>query len=305
MTFEQFIKLIPNESKAVEFWRFQREKEGILCKNCGSNEHYWLSPKRQWQCKTCRFRTGIRSGSVMQDSNLKVSIWLKTMFLMTFSKKGISACEMQRQLGMKRYEPVWFMMHKIRGCMGKRDDKYILKGSLEMDDCFVSVVHKEGASKDSPIKRGRGSQKKRSILMMVETEKVENPKTYRKSTKPKYIKLIAMKDLSAENVNETIGTTVSEDAKIKTDGFRGFKRLKSIINRHEQTTVPSKQAHIMLPWVHTFIGNLKRVLNGIYHRVSDKYLQSYLDEFSYKTNRRYILGQLFSRAAIAGSAFKW
>lgn len=241
----------------------------------------------------------------MQDSNLKISIWLKTMFLMTFSKKGISASEMQRQLGLKRYEPVWFMMHKIRGCMGKRDDNYSLSGTLEMDDCFVSVVDKDGTDNKEETKRGRGSQKKRSILVMVETVLVENPKTSRKSTKPKFIKLVAMKDLSAKNVNETVAETVSEDAAIKTDGFRGFKRLKKVINRHDQLTVPSKEAHIILPWVHTFIGNLKRILNGIYHKVSDKYLQSYLDEFCYKANRRNMISQLFSRAAIAGSAFKW
>lgn len=102
-----------------------------------------------------------------------------------------------------------------------------------------------------------------------------------------------MKDFSAEYVNEIIGTTVSENSKIKIDGFRGFKRLKSLINRHEQTTVPSKRAHIMLPLAHTFIRNIKRVFNGIYHRASDKYLQNYLDVFSYKTNRRYMLAQPF------------
>ena len=139
----------------------------------------------------------------------------------------MSACEMQGQLGLKRYEPVWFMKNKIRGCMGKRDDKYILKGSLEMDDGFVSVVHKKGTSNEEETKRGRGSQKKRSILMMVETVNLSTKKTYRKTSKPKHIKHAAMKDLSAENVNETVAGTVSEDVNIKTDGFRGFKRLKN------------------------------------------------------------------------------
>ena len=96
------------------------------------------------------------------------------MHLLTATKKSFSAKEIQRQLGHKRYHPIWHMVHKLRQSMGKRDDEYILAGRIELDEGYFSTeVPTE--EKDKPLKRGRGSQKKSKVLVMAESEMVESP----------------------------------------------------------------------------------------------------------------------------------
>lgn len=89
----------------------QRDKEGVVCKRCGGTSHYWLQGKWSYECKGCRFRTSLRSGTIMESSKLPFLVWYKTMFLMSCTKKGFSTNELQKQLGLKRYEPVWAMVH--------------------------------------------------------------------------------------------------------------------------------------------------------------------------------------------------
>tara|TARA_R110000796_G_scaffold96719_1_gene203188 strand:+ start:650368 stop:650772 length:405 start_codon:yes stop_codon:yes gene_type:complete len=113
MNLIKFIEEFPDEPSCKSHFRLQREKEGIICRKCGSTHHYWLESKQMWQCRQCRFRTTLRSGTIMQASKLPFRKWYLAMAFMTFSKKGISAKEMQRQLAHKYYEPVWLMMHKL------------------------------------------------------------------------------------------------------------------------------------------------------------------------------------------------
>ncbi|MFT4849256.1 MAG: hypothetical protein ACI83B_001795 [Sediminicola sp.] len=108
----------PNEQACKTHFKLQREKEGVVCKKCKSTKQYWLKNKWSWQCSRCEFRTTLRSGAIMQASKLPFRNWYLTMAFMTFSKKGISAKEMQRQLGHDHYAAIWLMMHKSREAMG-------------------------------------------------------------------------------------------------------------------------------------------------------------------------------------------
>ena len=121
MNILKFAEHFPDEIFCKLYYKKVREKEGITCKKCSCTKHYWLKDKWQWQCSGCRFRTTLRSGTVMQSSKLSFRMWFSAMIFMSYSKKGISALEMQRQLEHKFYEPIWAMMHKIRVSMGKRD----------------------------------------------------------------------------------------------------------------------------------------------------------------------------------------
>ena len=121
-----FIEQFPNgESCRLKIKEF-RGKEGIVCRKCGSTSHYWLKTVEQYQCKACKARTTLRSGTVMQASNLPFRYWFIAMHLVTGTKKTFSALELQRQLGHKFYEPVWYMLQKPRATMGLRDNKYKL-----------------------------------------------------------------------------------------------------------------------------------------------------------------------------------
>ncbi|MES1225797.1 MAG: IS1595 family transposase [Bacteroidota bacterium] len=239
----------------------------------------------------------------MQDSNLPYRIWLKAMFLMISTKKSISALEMQRQLGLKRYEPVLYMINKLRMAMGERDNKYELEGEVELDDAFVTVV-KSGVEKKSPSVRGRGSLRKRSILVMV-SRKTFKTKAGRKAYAPGFIKLMAMDNLDESSVLESVfASTNTSKTTIRSDAYRSFNKLKKLVRSHKPKVTPPKQAHIHLPWVHCAIGNLKRILNGIHHHINDENLQLYLNEFAYKFNRRK-LSFTFDNILRAGLQMTW
>lgn len=102
----------------------------------------------------------------MEHSNLSFLIWYRAMFLMSTTKKGFSAKEIQRQLGLKRYEPVWAMVHKIRKAMGNRDDKYTLEGMIEMDEGYFKVASSE--IEQAQQKRGRGAAGRKNVMVSAE-----------------------------------------------------------------------------------------------------------------------------------------
>lgn len=101
-------------------------QQGIICKKCTGFRHYWLENKLCFQCVACGFRTSIKSGTVMESSNLPVRIWMKAIAYITATKKGFSAAVLRRLPIMKRYEPVFRMYHKLHVVMRKRDDRYYI-----------------------------------------------------------------------------------------------------------------------------------------------------------------------------------
>lgn len=141
MKFDDFRKEFPTEQTCIEHLRDLRMTEGICCKKCGEKTpHYWLKSVLKFQCKNCKSRTNLKSGTLFQDSNLPLMIWYEVLFLMTHTKKGYSALEIQRQVGHSRYEPIWYMCQKIRKVMGDRDLEYNLNNEIEIDDAFFVVV---------------------------------------------------------------------------------------------------------------------------------------------------------------------
>ncbi|AJA70358.1 Transposase zinc-ribbon domain [Myroides sp. A21] len=145
----------------------QRDKLGVTCQRCGHDAHYWIQSRWSYKCKKCRSRMTLKSGTIMEYSKLSFLIWYKTMFLMTATKKGFSTLEIQKQLGLKRYEPVWAMVHKLRKAMGNRDSKYTLEGMLEMDQGYFKVETSE--IEKSKTKSGRGSTGVQNVAIMAES----------------------------------------------------------------------------------------------------------------------------------------
>ena len=167
----------PTESACKAHFKDQREKEGVICKKCGSSSHYWLKSKDQWQCKTCDFRTTLKSGSIMEGFKVDFHTWYKAMAFMTFSKKTNSASELQRQLNHPKYDTIWRLMHKIRSAMGKRDALYQIGGAVEFDEGYFEKV----TSEKIKLKRGRGSQRQMNVAVMAESTPLEDLDTGKKS----------------------------------------------------------------------------------------------------------------------------
>jgi DNA-directed RNA polymerase subunit RPC12/RpoP len=173
MNLLNFIEQYPDEASCKAKWKSIREKEGIVCPRCGGKEHYWKKDKENYECKACGYRQSLKANTVMHGSNLPFRYWFIAIHLLTSTKKSFSAAELQRQLCHKRYEPIWYLLHKLRAAMGKRDSTYSLSGIMELDEGFFTTEILE-EEKEKPVKRGRGSQQKSKVLVMAESTPVED-----------------------------------------------------------------------------------------------------------------------------------
>jgi hypothetical protein len=208
---------------------------------------------------------------------------------------------MQRQIGHKFYEPIWYMMQKLRMTMGSRDSRYQLDKIVKLDEGFFESVDtdKDTDKKSAPKKRGRGSQKQTTVMVMASTvHDFKNIKKYNKPTKFRYVRMIVVDNLKGQTVGEKVSENIKYDTVVKTDNYRSYSKIKEHVWCHIPQKVNPKDAGKVLPWVHMMISNAKRTLLGVHHMISTKYSQNYLDEFCYKVNRRYYGEQLFDRLLI-------
>ena len=181
MKLQDFFKKFPDEASCKTHFKSERDKQGVVCKRCQYQKHYLISTRDQYQCKRCKFRTTLRSGTLLHSSKLPYFYWYFGIMMLTSTKKSFSALEVQRQLGHPYYEPIWYMLHKIRHAMGKRDDNYTLCNEVELDERFFEIVpNKEDRDRiaielkdnDGKYKRGKGSQKQATVLVMAESTDV-------------------------------------------------------------------------------------------------------------------------------------
>lgn len=284
------------EEDCRNHFRAQRDKVGITCK-CGSKEHYFVKSKWSYQCKVCTKRITLKSGTIMENSNLSFLIWYKTMFLLSATKKGFSSKELQKQLGLKRYEPVWAMVHKLRKAMGNRDKRYTLEGMIEMDEGYFTVETSE-IEKDNGG-RGRGAAGKQNVAIMAESTPLEEIETGKKSSHVRYFKAKVLDNHYAEEINNTIIESIDEKSIVFTDKSTSYIDIADLVELHITEKSSEQTTRETLKWVHITISNAKRNFLGNYHKIKGKYLQLYLNEFIYKLNRRYFGERLFDRLIIA------
>lgn len=287
-----------SEKACRSHFKEERDKIGVVCKRCGHTEHFWIKSRWSYECKACRSRTSLRSGTIMQGSNLPFLVWYKTIFLMTATKKGFSSKEIQKQLGLKRYEPVWAMVHKLRKAMGNRDARYTLEGMIEMDEGYFTVESSE--MEKSKGKRGRGAAGKSNVAIMAESAQLEDVETGKKTSQCRYFKARVLDTHKAEGINETMEGSFDEKSIVLTDDSTSYVDISDYVELHISEKSSEGLTKETLRWVHITISNAKRNFLGNYHKIKGKYLQLYLNEFVYKLNRRYFGERLFDRLIIAG-----
>ena len=303
MNLLNFISSFPDEESCKQKFKEYREHVGVICHKCGGKKHYWKKDKEQFECKKCGTRTTLKSGTVMHKSKLPFRYWFIAIHLLTSTKKSFSAKEIQRQLGHKRYHPIWHMVHKIRAAMGKRDGEYILAGQIELDDGFFSTERPK-EEKENQLKRGRGSQKKTKVLVMAESVKVESVKKNKKPRRVGYLKMKVVENLQKDTITPLVESLVSSETKIDSDGSTSYVDLGNFVEHHNAEVMPKEKVGEKLPWVHIAISNAKRQLLNTFHDIKPEFLQNYLDEFCYKFNRRYFGEALFNRLLVACVSYK-
>lgn len=214
--------------------------------------------------------------------------WFVALFFVARHKQGISALQLQRDLGLGSYQTAWTMLHKLRSALTRRPSQ-LLKGLVEADEAFVGAVRRGG-------KRGRGAPNKTLVAVLVERRKDRAGAAY----------LATVPDGSFESLGPTLrGAVEGANTTFLTDGYRGYRPLQSQGVDHEAHVQGLPQwAGEILPWVHVVISNLKSWLRGTFRGVSPKHLPNYLLEFTYRLNRRGLEDRLFfylTRRAVEGA----
>jgi hypothetical protein len=298
MNIFSFTAEFDSEEACRNHFKSERDKIGVCCKRCSHTEHYWIKSQWSYECKKCRSRTSLRSGTIMQSSNLSFLIWYKTMFLITTTKKGFSSKEIQRQLGLKRYEPVWAMVHKLRKAMGNRDDRYTLEGMIEMDEGYFTIEASE--QQHNTQMAGRGSKTKSNVMVLAESTVLENIETGKVERQCRYFKAKVLENHNADEIDKTLKQSINnEEIIVFTDKSTSYVNIADYVELHISEKSSEETTKETLKWVHITISNAKRNFVGTYHKIKKKYLQLYLNEFVYKLNRRYFGEKIFDRLVIA------
>jgi hypothetical protein len=305
MTAKDFFKAFPDEAACIAHLRKVREQNGLVCRKCSSHRLSWLSTIDRWECMDCRAKTTIRSGTIMMHSKLAIHTWFQCIFFMSSTTKAVSAKDMQRRLDMKRYEPVWYMMQKIRKAMGQVNSEVRLSGFVEFDDGYFTAHKKEKDPHGYLFNRGRGTERKQPVLVAVEAIERTQPKArndIKHNTRAGLLRMEHLPDLKGKTYSKMAKRLLSSDTIVKTDANPSYNAITGHVAEHKPKKSGPGKAVKAMPWVHVAISNAKRVFLGVYHHLSDLWLQSYLDEFCYKFNLRFkrhdIVNQLIKTVAL-------
>ena len=218
-----------------------------------------------------------------QDSTSQM-VW--AIYLVSSDKRGLSALQLSRQLNVSYYV-AWTMLHKLRRGMRERDCSYNLRGVIEIDESFF------GGSSEGGGMSGRGSLKT-PVIIEASTE----------DNRVLFAKMQVVSHVDGQTIKRVVGEDIAPGQRIRTDGWASYGVVKSMGHRHDREPVGDRKAHEVFKWVHVLASNAKAFLLGTFHGIGEKHLQTYLDEFCFRFNRRRWQGQLFDRLITACAASK-
>src|SRR3954467_10519453 len=232
---------------------------------------YTLRTRLVYECVACRKQHSLLAGTIFEQTKTALTRWFLAVYLVTSSKGGIAAAELQRQLGFGSYQTAWSWLHKIRKAM-VRPDREPLAGRVEADETYVGGPR--------PRKRARGAAGKTLVAGAVEAGETEGRRLGR-------LRLAVVPDASAASLEGFLGAAVATPAAVATDGWAGCAGLPAEGYAHEPIDPGAPDAALRLPGIHLVFGLVKRWLLGTHHgAVSKKHLPAYLDEYVFRFNRR-------------------
>ena len=275
----EFFDIINTEEKAREWaWQVRVGEAGFLCRACGHERFYQhKSPPEIRTCKQCRRQNRLRAGTIFEHSKLPLLIWFRALYLVMQGKRGISALELKRILGMKSYRIAWLLLHKIRAALKDRDEGYKLKGIIELDGGNFGHKHN-----------------KEPVLIAVESKDWVDEKGKSKS-KAGFAKVTVARENKIE-AQAFVDRHIEKDSLVNVDGKNSLRDLKNFDVDWQAHWNDKAVLDHWLPWVHKFISNAKTWVMGTHHGVSGKYIERYLAEYTYRFNRRHDPDSLFHRA---------
>ena len=264
----EFQQQFPDDDSCRRYLVAVRWPQGFVCERCGGMAGSELVERRLWQCRYCGYQASLTSGTVLHGTRLPLTLWFWAAYLVSTLGPGVSAVQLQRQLGIRRYETAWLILHKLRRAMVD-PDRTLLTDEIEVDETMIGG--------HEPDRRGGRQRDSKKTLVAVAIE-VRGEGSGR-------LRLQVIPDASAQSLGEFIHTNVTVRSIVHTDGWVGYSK-KAMLGYDHRPLAQAQQDEFLLPRAHRAIGNLKTWLQGTHHGVSPQHLPVYLNEFVFRHNRR-------------------
>jgi transposase-like protein len=274
-----------DEDAAVAWIEASRWPNGVNCPHCGSFSIHRMAGKTQagmFLCNDCREKFTCRTGTLMERSHIPLHKWLLAIHLIASSKKGMSAHQLMRNLGIGSYRTAWFLCHRIREAMG--DDAPVSKGGLGGAGKIVEVDEAYVGGKDSNRAHGKAAPKK-AVVSLIEREG--------------RVASFHVPNVTAKTIRPIIMTHVSRASALMTDESNLYTKLGHEFSSH-QSVDHSRDEYayydkmtgrvVSINVSENYYSILKRGIMGVYHSVSEAHLHRYLKEFDFRYNNRCRLG---------------
>lgn len=274
----QFLDWFQTDADCAAYLARLRWPDGFSCPRCGAGDA-WLTKRYLYVCAACGKQTSSTAGTIFEKTRLPLLTWFRVIWMLTSSKSGVSAKELERELGIG-YRAAWLMLHKLRRAMvrpGRDGDK--LSGEIEVDESYLG-----GPSPGS--KRGRGAEGKVIVAIAVERKGFGKKS---KRWKLGRARIEVVPNVRAETLLAFVERNCERGSTIYTDGLSAYNDLSSLGYEHDGHAVSkgNDPAHVVLPAVHRVTSLLKRWLLGTHHGGwGEQHVETYLDEFVFRFNRR-------------------
>ncbi len=299
-TFKQFQAEYPDDAACLAgVMRSQYGGTRFFCPGCGVEaEFHAMTKRRAYACQECGHHVYPCAGTIFHKSSTKLTHWFFAMYLMTSTRHGVAAKELERQIGVT-YKTAWRMAHELRKLMASADFQGPLSGQVEIDETLIGGVRR-GAQR----RKGKRSRENKSTVMgMVERDGM--------------LRAGPIPNIKRKTLEPLIQKNVEPGSTIHTDELKSYQSLHASAYRH-QTVDHSKGEYVRYPNIADFLGGeelepshvntleghwgqLKRSIRGTHIHVSDKHLWKYVSEFSYRRNFRHSHAGMFTRLVAAFS----
>jgi transposase-like protein/predicted RNA-binding Zn-ribbon protein involved in translation (DUF1610 family) len=263
-----FQERFASEAACLDYLAASRWPDGFVCPACGGRRAWVLERRHLWECGDCGQQTSVTAGTVMHGTRTPLRVWFWAAYLVATHHPGISAKQLQRQLGLSRYETAWLILQRLRRAM-VAPEREPLKREVEIDEFFLGGLE-EG-------QRG-GRQRGKKALCGIAIE-VRGQGSGR-------LRLAVLADASGRSLGAFAKSTTARGAIVHTDGWTGYLGLSKLGYDHRRRSQLAEPGEQLLPRAHRAVSNLKAWLHGTHRGVGNPHLQVYLDEFVFRHNRR-------------------
>jgi transposase-like protein/ribosomal protein L37AE/L43A len=270
-TLQEFDEWFSTEKKCLDYVQRVRWPDGFICPICNSRKA-WRMKSGLFRCSACQHKVSVIAGTIFQGTRKPLKLWFQAIWYVTSQKFGGSALGLKRILGLNSYQTAWSWLHKMRRAM-VRPERSLLSGSVEVDETFIG-------GKEHGGKRGRGAGKKSIVAIAIE---VHEPMGFGR------VRMKRIPDVSGDNLIPFVCSSIARGSNVLTDSWRGYNGLEKSGYAHKKVNLSNSgdPAHVSMPGVHRVSSLLKRWLLGTHQgAVSEKHLDYYLDEYTFRFNRR-------------------